>query len=275
MPAFSHGLCYFILTVALQGAPGPRCSGELSEVPKVTELEWRWAEGRHGSVRHGDPGSFHLTARVLLFVTQWTVAHQASLSIHGDFPGKNTGVGCHPLLQGIFQTQELNQGLLHCRWILHKLNYQGSPHDHQMSSDSREDEAKPHFFTNQEGCLDLVQRRCAQGMSCRQCPPGLWSERVPLVWVPTGVQSCPCGCKAERTSPSAAGRRVMEAITVVTTETNPLPSVYHSPFWAMQRNYYSTIHFTAEETVSESLHDWVSVTQPRLHLGFEPETVML
>ena len=30
-------------------------------------------------------------------------------SVHGDSPGKNTGVGCHVLLQGIFSTQELNQ----------------------------------------------------------------------------------------------------------------------------------------------------------------------
>ena len=33
-------------------------------------------------------------------------------SIHGDSPDKNTGVGCHSLLQGIFQTQELNTHLL-------------------------------------------------------------------------------------------------------------------------------------------------------------------
>ena len=26
-------------------------------------------------------------------------------SVHGDFPGKNTVVGCHALLQGIFPTQ--------------------------------------------------------------------------------------------------------------------------------------------------------------------------
>ena len=35
-------------------------------------------------------------------------------SIHGDSPGKNTGVGCHALLQGIFPTQELNWGLPCC-----------------------------------------------------------------------------------------------------------------------------------------------------------------
>ena len=85
-----------------------------------------------------------------------------------DFPGKNTGVGCHfPLqgifltqglnpqllhwqadslpsespgepknagvrslflFQGIFPTQELNRGLLHCRWILYQLSYKGSPY---------------------------------------------------------------------------------------------------------------------------------------------------
>ena len=42
-------------------------------------------------------------------------------SVHGDSPGKNTGMGCHALLQGIFQTQGLNQGFLHCRQILQPL----------------------------------------------------------------------------------------------------------------------------------------------------------
>ena len=36
-----------------------------------------------------------------------------------DFPGKNTGVGCHFLLHGIFLTQRLNLPLLHGRWILY------------------------------------------------------------------------------------------------------------------------------------------------------------
>ena len=36
-----------------------------------------------------------------------------------DFPGKNIAVGCHFLLQGIFPTQGLNPGLLHCRQILY------------------------------------------------------------------------------------------------------------------------------------------------------------
>ena len=44
-----------------------------------------------------------------------------------DSPGKNTGVGHHFLLQGIFLIQELNPGLLHCRQILYRLRYKGSP----------------------------------------------------------------------------------------------------------------------------------------------------
>ena len=36
-----------------------------------------------------------------------------------DFPGKNTGVGCHFLCQGIFPTEGLNSRLLHCRQILY------------------------------------------------------------------------------------------------------------------------------------------------------------
>ena len=48
-------------------------------------------------------------------------------SVHGDSPGKNTGVGCSALLQGIFPTQGLNPGLPHCRQILYHLSHQGSP----------------------------------------------------------------------------------------------------------------------------------------------------
>ena len=48
-------------------------------------------------------------------------------SVHGDSLGKNTGAGCHALLQGIFPTQGLNPGLPHCRWILYHLSHQGSP----------------------------------------------------------------------------------------------------------------------------------------------------
>ena len=48
-------------------------------------------------------------------------------SVHRDSPGKNTGVGCHALLQGIFPTQGSNPGFLCCRLIIYCLSHQGSP----------------------------------------------------------------------------------------------------------------------------------------------------
>ena len=55
-----------------------------------------------------------------------------SLQPHGLYspwnsPGQNTGLGSLSLLQGIFPTQGLDQGLLHCRRILYHLNHKGSP----------------------------------------------------------------------------------------------------------------------------------------------------
>ena len=48
-------------------------------------------------------------------------------SVLGDSSGKNTRVGCHALLQGIFPPQGSNPGLPHCRRILYQLSYRGSP----------------------------------------------------------------------------------------------------------------------------------------------------
>ena len=44
-------------------------------------------------------------------------------SVHGNFPGKDTGVGSHSLIQGIFLTQGSNQGLPHGGRILSHLTH--------------------------------------------------------------------------------------------------------------------------------------------------------
>ena len=46
---------------------------------------------------------------------------------HMDCAGKNTGVGCHSLLQSIFPTQGSNPGLPHCRRLLCCQSHQRSP----------------------------------------------------------------------------------------------------------------------------------------------------
>ena len=50
-----------------------------------------------------------------------SLARQAFLSM--EFSRQDTGVGCHSLPQGIFPTQGLNPGLLHCRQILYQLSH--------------------------------------------------------------------------------------------------------------------------------------------------------
>ena len=49
----------------------------------------------------------------------------ARLLYSWDSPGKNSGVSCHSVLQGIFPTQGSNLGLLYCRWIIYRLRHQG------------------------------------------------------------------------------------------------------------------------------------------------------
>ena len=57
-------------------------------------------------------------------VTPWT--SPLGSSVHGDSSSKNTGVGLHVLIQGIFPTQAWNPSLQHCRQIFHCLSHQGS-----------------------------------------------------------------------------------------------------------------------------------------------------
>ena len=52
---------------------------------------------------------------------------QSGSSVLGNSLGKNTGVGCHAVLQRIFPTLGSNPGFPHCRKILYQLSHQGSP----------------------------------------------------------------------------------------------------------------------------------------------------
>ena len=66
-------------------------------------------------------------SHVQLFATPWTPAmglYLARLLSLQNSLGKNTGVGSHSCLQGIFPVQRLNPGLLHCRQILYPLKHQ-------------------------------------------------------------------------------------------------------------------------------------------------------
>ena len=64
-----------------------------------------------------------------------------SLQLHGlyspwNYPGQNTGVCSHSLLQGIFPTQGSNPGLPNCRQILYQLSHKGSPKNKETLDNS-------------------------------------------------------------------------------------------------------------------------------------------
>ena len=63
---------------------------------------------------------------VRLFPTPWTVARQAPLSM-GILQGRILEWVDMPFSREIFPTQGLNLDLLHCKWVLYQLSYQGSP----------------------------------------------------------------------------------------------------------------------------------------------------
>ena len=80
-------------------------------------LKQLWRNETHIQIHESEHVLSHFS-HVPLFETLWTVA-----SVHGDSPGKNTGVGCHSFLQRIFLTQGLNLDLPHCQQILYHLSH--------------------------------------------------------------------------------------------------------------------------------------------------------
>ena len=77
------------------------------------KIKYQGSQHRHGCVFPKPLVCMHVLSRfscAWVFVTPWTVALQASLSM--GFSSKDTGVGCHALLQGILLTRGSNPRLL-------------------------------------------------------------------------------------------------------------------------------------------------------------------
>ena len=95
----------------------------------LSDLEYSFKIKRHGAFV---PMEYPSPLKVLVTQSCPTLCNpmECSLpgsSVHVDSPGKNTGMGCHSILQGIFLTQGLNLALPHCRQILYRLSHEGSP----------------------------------------------------------------------------------------------------------------------------------------------------
>ena len=100
-------------------------------------------------------------SRSVVSDSQWPHGHYtARLLCPWNSPGKNTGVGSHSLLQGIFLTQGLNPGLPHCRQILYCLSntrWEMDLHFGMNSSQWPSCVFKVDFLTAEWNRLDLVR----------------------------------------------------------------------------------------------------------------------
>ena len=96
-----------------------------------------------------------------------------------ESPGKNTGVGCHFLLQWVFLTQELNLCLLNCRLILYCLSHRGSPDKfmyRQWFVISIWTEKKGEFFVNICGEMFQSEGITFKGQFGSEIDRTLWNE---------------------------------------------------------------------------------------------------
>ena len=78
-----------------------------------------------------------LLAKLCLTLCEPMDCNLSCSSIHGILHGKNSGVGCHFLLQRIFLSQGSNPGLLHCRQVLCQLSYQGCKYNDPLNVEDR------------------------------------------------------------------------------------------------------------------------------------------
>ena len=117
----------------------PANAGDIREMGSIPQL------GRSPEERNGNPLQYSCLEYRMESRAWWAIDHVPCLvallcpilcnpkdcslpgsSVIGDYPGENTRVGCHALLQGISPTQGLKPGLPHYRWILYCLTHEGN-----------------------------------------------------------------------------------------------------------------------------------------------------
>ena len=139
-------------------------------------------------------------------------------SVHGIPQARiNTGVGCHSLLQGIFLTQGLNPGLLHCRWILYHWCHLGSPIALGRSVLSCS--------------VTLNKQLCVCGPACPQMCSGNPMPQTKVTWYTLCEGTSPCHFH------TTAGCDVLcdVDVTLENSEKTGQPHVKWTTFWSKER----------------------------------------
>jgi len=99
--------------------------------PSACPFQWLSTVTKPGTLHCSWPHIYKVIFSLSYAQSCPTVCEPARLLCPWDSPGKNTGVSCHGLLQGIFTTQGLNPCLLHfLDWQADSLSlsYLGSPY---------------------------------------------------------------------------------------------------------------------------------------------------
>ena len=167
-------------------------------------FKWKWKSLSHVQLCESMDYTVHgiLQARILEWVAFPFFSRSSNPGIKSRCPAlqadslqagsqgkrKNTGVGSLSLLQQILPTQELNQGLLHCRRIIYQLSYQGIPpwHSRCVVKDERKEKTNMFWKVHLTGTvltnLSLVDPSLlfilAQLPVCRVGIPARWSLRT-------------------------------------------------------------------------------------------------
>ena len=116
-----------------------------------------------------------------------------------DSPGKNTGVGCHALLQRIFPTQGSNPGLLHCRQILSHMSCKEVPPTFEVDAKTYPRTESPGSAGQETSISGLLSSRSrkSRGTRGQQKPrikPGHEATSPRLADRPSGFGNYPGAC---------------------------------------------------------------------------------
>ena len=156
-------------------------------------------------------------------------------SVHGDSPGKNTGVGGHALPQGIYQTLGSNPGLLPRRLTLYHLSHRGSSCNQLLTAyEPLTPGSSPELQANSS---TIFSNRSIQPLPvlslCYLSCPGLSLIHCTTAWAAPGcfpkrASGCLWGLEASRARLLAVGSQGAPPLPLA-LETNQLPPPHPIP----------------------------------------------
>ena len=152
----------------------------VKNLPAMKET-WVWSLGWEDPLEKEKA----MHSSILAWRIPWTV--------HGDSLGKNTRVGCHALLQGIFPTKGSNPGLPHCRrQILYHLSHQGSLRILEWIPSSR-DLPNPGIKPGSPALqADSFPAELPGKLTCLLTGRHIWGENPLILLVPAALAEAEC-----------------------------------------------------------------------------------